>query len=85
MKEMQENLELLKTQLKEKEQLQRISTYKLSELKRTIKHNQLKPLKVEEKPTPVAIGNEGKPIHSASLELKRAITGLKFDRKPTLI
>ena len=82
---MQATLEQLKTQLKEKEQLQRISTYKLSELKRTIKHNQLKPIKVEEKPTPLAVGNEGKPINSASLELQRAITGKAFDRKPTLV
>jgi len=31
-------------QLKEKEQLHRISTYKLNELKRNVKHKQLKPL-----------------------------------------
>ena len=37
-------LESLKTQLKEKEQLNRISSYKLNDLKRSIKHNQLKPL-----------------------------------------
>ena len=45
----------------------------------------MKPIKVEEKPTPLAVGNEGKPINSASLELQRAITGKAFDRKPTLV
>lgn len=37
--------EELRKELKEKEQEQRISTYKLNELRRSIKHNQLKPLK----------------------------------------
>ena len=75
----------MKTTLKEKEQLQRISAYKLSELKRTIKHNSLKPIKKEEKPSPLVKGNEGKAINEASLELQRAITGKAFDRKPTLV
>jgi hypothetical protein len=35
----------LRKELKEKEQEQRISTYKLNELRRSVKHNQLKPLK----------------------------------------
>ena len=42
--ELTSELESLKTQLKEKEQLNRISSYKLNDLKRSIKHNQLKPL-----------------------------------------
>ena len=37
-------LSALKSDLKEKEQLNRISSYKLNDLKRSIKHNQLKPL-----------------------------------------
>ena len=72
---MNAQLEQLKSQLKEKEQLQRISTYKLSEVKRQIKHNQLKPIKKEDKPEPVAKASEGKPIMQASPALHRAITG----------
>ena len=65
---MNAQLEQLKSQLKEKEQLQRISTYKLSEVKRQIKHNQLKPIKKEDKPEPVAKASEDKPIMQASLQ-----------------
>ena len=43
-KELNEKAEDLRKDLKEKEQEQRISTYKLNELRRSIKHNQLKPL-----------------------------------------
>lgn len=42
--ELAATLEALKAQLKEKEQLQRISSLKISELKRSIKHGQLKPI-----------------------------------------
>ena len=66
MREIQLKLEQLKVQLKEKDQLQRISTYKLSELKRTIKHNQLKPIKKEENPEPAGKGSERKLIGTAS-------------------
>jgi hypothetical protein len=37
--------EELRKDLKEKEQEQRISVYKLNEIKRGVKHNQLKPIK----------------------------------------
>ena len=37
--------EELRKDLKEKEQEQRISMYKLNELKRSVKHGQLKPIK----------------------------------------
>ena len=46
-------------------------------MKRTIKHNQLKPIKKEEKPTPAGKGSEGKTIGKASPALQRAITGKK--------
>ena len=42
--DLKSQLEIYKVQLKEKEQLYRISTYKLNELKRSVKHKQLKPL-----------------------------------------
>lgn len=41
---MREKRDELKRILKEKEQEQRISQFKLNEVKRTIKHNQLKPI-----------------------------------------
>ena len=41
---LQAELDQLNMQLKEKEQIHRISQYKLNELKRSLKHNQLKPL-----------------------------------------
>lgn len=43
--DLQQRAEDLRKELKEKEQEQRISIFKLNEFKRTIKHNQLKPLK----------------------------------------
>lgn len=45
LQELQAKAEELRKELKEKEQEQRISTYKLNEIKRTVKHNQLRPLK----------------------------------------
>ena len=45
MGELNGRAEELRKDLKEKEQEYRISTYKLNELRRTTKHNQLKPLK----------------------------------------
>ena len=85
-KDFQEQLEKLKQQLKEKEQLQRITNLKLTQVKREIKHNQLKPIKQENKPTPVGKGSEGKPILEASPVLTRAITGKpNFVTKKTII
>ena len=44
LKELQDKADELRKELKEKEQEQRISTYKLNELRRSLKHNQLKPI-----------------------------------------
>ena len=41
---LQNELDDLKRKLKEKEQMYRISQFKLNELKRTTKHGQLKPI-----------------------------------------
>jgi len=41
---LQAELEELKRKLKEKEQMYRISQFRLNELKRTTKHGQLKPI-----------------------------------------
>ena len=46
--EMATKADKLRKELKEKEQEQRISQFKLNELRRSVKHNQLKPLKKEE-------------------------------------
>lgn len=43
--ELQIKAEDLRKELKEKEQEQRISQYKLNEMKRSVKHNQLRPIK----------------------------------------
>ena len=74
-KAMEDQLEKLTLSLKEKDQLKRITNLKLTQLKRDIKHNQLKPMKKDDGPRPVGKGSEGKPILEASPVLKRAITG----------
>ena len=56
----------MKKQLKEKEQLSRISTLKLSELKRSIRHNSLNPLKPPSEAAEGSILSGQSPDHASS-------------------